>query len=287
SFGSLVPNRYDSLNSGHRYGFQGQEKDDEIKGEGNSLNYTFRMHDPRVGRFFTIDPLSAKYPHNSPYAFSENRVLDGVELEGLEVRYVHKDLNTNDFKSTLKLLSMTQSGKKFDKLFLNQKKIDILYYPLKSYWGEEGMTNIIRNKSDFDKLKSGSHRAYYQNLEYEHVKLAIEDGKELILIGTSFSPNWENEKQLIDESFVIRHEETAHAIKYLKGKVSSNAKDHGEYNFMETTSSPSNENLEKDERLIGSPAQKDYTELKKVIKENKEIQKKLKQKNDEKKKKKS
>ncbi|NJM79323.1 MAG: hypothetical protein HC854_06335 [Flavobacterium sp.] len=68
----------------YRYGFQGQEKDDELKGEGNSLNYTFRMHDPRVGRFFAVDPLAAKYPHNSPYAFSENKVIDAVELEGLE-----------------------------------------------------------------------------------------------------------------------------------------------------------------------------------------------------------
>jgi hypothetical protein len=69
---------------GYRYGFQNQEKDDEIKGAGNSVNYTFRMHDPRVGRFFAVDPLSPEYPWNSPYAFSENRVIDGVELEGLE-----------------------------------------------------------------------------------------------------------------------------------------------------------------------------------------------------------
>ena len=42
------------------------------------------MHDPRVGRFFAIDPLSPKYPWNSSYAFSENVVIDHVELEGLE-----------------------------------------------------------------------------------------------------------------------------------------------------------------------------------------------------------
>jgi hypothetical protein len=42
------------------------------------------MHDPRIGRFFAVDPLTKKYPHNSPYAFSENRVVDGIELEGLE-----------------------------------------------------------------------------------------------------------------------------------------------------------------------------------------------------------
>lgn len=67
-----------------RYGFQKQEEDDEIKGEGNSINFEYRMHDPRLGRFFAVDPLATKYPHNSPYAFSENRVIDGGELEGLE-----------------------------------------------------------------------------------------------------------------------------------------------------------------------------------------------------------
>jgi len=80
----------------YRYGFQGQEKDDEIKGEGNSLNYTFRMHDPRIGRFFAVDPLFKDYAHNSPYAFSENRVIDGIELEGLEVKLVNTKKNPND-----------------------------------------------------------------------------------------------------------------------------------------------------------------------------------------------
>ncbi len=50
------------------------------------------MHDPRIGRFFAVDPLAPKYPHNSPYAFSENRLIDGVELEGLEV-YLLNDEN--------------------------------------------------------------------------------------------------------------------------------------------------------------------------------------------------
>ncbi len=72
-----------------KFGFQGQEEDDEIKGEGNSVNYTFRMHDPRLGRFFAIDPLAAKYPWNSTYAFSENIVINAIELEGLEAYFIH------------------------------------------------------------------------------------------------------------------------------------------------------------------------------------------------------
>ncbi|TGD56838.1 hypothetical protein E4635_13640 [Flavobacterium humi] len=93
----LVPNRHGS-GTAYRYGFQRQEKDDELKGEGNSLNYTFRMHDPRVGRFFAVDPLAPKYPHNSPYAFSENRVIDMVELEGLEAA------STEDKNKAVKLV---------------------------------------------------------------------------------------------------------------------------------------------------------------------------------------
>ena len=42
------------------------------------------MHDPRVGRFFAVDPLSKQYPYYSPYQFSGNRVIDAVELEGKE-----------------------------------------------------------------------------------------------------------------------------------------------------------------------------------------------------------
>ncbi|MFH6994548.1 thrombospondin type 3 repeat-containing protein [Flavobacterium sp. FlaQc-48] len=84
-FGQLVPNRHGSSDS-YRYGFQGQEMDNEIKGEGNSLNYTFRMHDPRIGRFFAVDPLQENYSWNSPYSFSSNRVIDMIELEGAETK---------------------------------------------------------------------------------------------------------------------------------------------------------------------------------------------------------
>lgn len=83
-FGMQMPGRTFTGSDDYRYGFQGQEQDDEIKGRGNSVNYKYRMHDPRIGRFFAVDPLEADYPWNSPYAFSENRVTDAIELEGLE-----------------------------------------------------------------------------------------------------------------------------------------------------------------------------------------------------------
>jgi RHS repeat-associated protein len=81
-YGMVMPKRHG--NADYRYGFQGQELDDEVKGNGNSVNYKYRMHDPRVGRFFAVDPLTSEYPHYTPYSFSGNKVINSIELEGLE-----------------------------------------------------------------------------------------------------------------------------------------------------------------------------------------------------------
>jgi Domain of unknown function (DUF4329) len=76
--------KFTQSNTKYRYGFQNQEKDNEIYGEGNAISFRFRVEDTRLGRFFSVDPLIKKYPYYSPYSFSGNRVLDALELEGLE-----------------------------------------------------------------------------------------------------------------------------------------------------------------------------------------------------------
>jgi len=76
-----------------RYGFQGQEADNEIKGEGNSYNFKYRGYDPRINKFTSIDPLSKEYPWNSSYAFAENRLIDAIDLEGAEKLIVAKSSN--------------------------------------------------------------------------------------------------------------------------------------------------------------------------------------------------
>ena len=83
-FGMLLTEGNYSSGS-YRFGFQGQEMDNEVKGTGNSINFKYRMHDPRIGRFFALDPLAPKFPHNSPYAFAMDKVIQFKELEGLEI----------------------------------------------------------------------------------------------------------------------------------------------------------------------------------------------------------
>lgn len=68
----------------YRYGFNGMEKDDEVKGSGNSYTTEFRQYDSRLGRWLSIDPMMSKYPHQSPYAAYNNNPVYFIDPYGLE-----------------------------------------------------------------------------------------------------------------------------------------------------------------------------------------------------------
>jgi RHS repeat-associated protein len=88
SFGSPINERIYEV-SKYRYGFQKQEMDNEVSGFGNHYEFKYRVYDPRICRFWSVDPLYSKYPWNSTYAFAENRVIDGIDLEGKEVSLIN------------------------------------------------------------------------------------------------------------------------------------------------------------------------------------------------------
>ena len=81
-FGMLLPGRHGSAGD-YRYGFNGMEADDELKGEGNSYTTEFRQYDPRVGRWLTTDPLASKFPWQSPYVGLDNNPINKVDPSGL------------------------------------------------------------------------------------------------------------------------------------------------------------------------------------------------------------
>ncbi len=59
----------------YRWGFNGMEKDDVIKGNGNSYTSFYRQYDPRLGRWFTIDPEIGYMPWQSPYVSMDNNPI--------------------------------------------------------------------------------------------------------------------------------------------------------------------------------------------------------------------
>ena len=64
------------------YGFNGMEKDDEVKGSGNSYDYINRFYDSRLGRFLSVDPKTHAYPFLSPYNTSNNCPIMYIDKEG-------------------------------------------------------------------------------------------------------------------------------------------------------------------------------------------------------------
>lgn len=69
----------------YRFGFNGKESDFEVKNIGGSQqDYGFRIYDPRLGKFLSVDPLTSKYPMLTPYQFASNRPIDGIDEDGLE-----------------------------------------------------------------------------------------------------------------------------------------------------------------------------------------------------------
>jgi len=88
-FGVVLEGRNYTFGSGYRYGFQAQEQDAELW-EG-AVNYKYRVEDPRLGRFFSVDPLVKNFAWFAPFVYCENRIMDRKELEGAESISVQDD----------------------------------------------------------------------------------------------------------------------------------------------------------------------------------------------------
>ncbi len=84
-------------NDNYRYGFNGKEKDKEGMGGGNqTYDYGFRIYNPALAKFLSVDPLSASYPWYTPYQFAGNKPIIAIDLDGLE------ELDYNRFLEGLK-----------------------------------------------------------------------------------------------------------------------------------------------------------------------------------------
>ncbi|WP_198405653.1 RHS repeat domain-containing protein [Chitinophaga caeni] len=81
-FGMQMPGRVFN-GVGYRYGFNGQENDNEVKGDGNSLDFGARIYDPRLGRFLSTDPFERKFLEESPYGFAGNNPVSYVDYNGM------------------------------------------------------------------------------------------------------------------------------------------------------------------------------------------------------------
>jgi RHS repeat-associated protein len=110
AFGMVMPDR--SINTeGYRFGFNGKENDNEIKGTGNQQDYGMRIYDPRLGRFLSTDPLTKGYPELTPFQFAGNKPIWAIDLDGLEPVYASEVKTISGLRITISLRTDKQNLK--------------------------------------------------------------------------------------------------------------------------------------------------------------------------------
>ena len=93
----------------YRFGFNGKENDNEIKGTGNQQDYGARIYDGRLCRFLSLDPITREYPDLTPFQFASNSPINSIDLDGLEKDEII-DAISKGASWTGKLLKETASG---------------------------------------------------------------------------------------------------------------------------------------------------------------------------------
>lgn len=124
---------------------------------------------PDVGRFFNIDPLAEKFYYNSTYAFAENRVIDGRELEGLE---------------WVKSTTLNQNGTKTYTLNANIKLVNNSHNFTAQDMKDFQMSYISNMKNSFDGTLSNGDKMEIGTIKFETVSNAKDGDYSISIVDT-------------------------------------------------------------------------------------------------------
>jgi RHS repeat-associated protein len=88
AFGMEMPGLYYN-SSNYRYGFNGKEKDQSGEfGSVTNYDYGFRIYNPGIGKFLSVDPLTGSYPMLTPYQFASNSPIQAIDLDAVSYAVV-------------------------------------------------------------------------------------------------------------------------------------------------------------------------------------------------------
>lgn len=95
------------------FAFNGYENDNEIKGDGNSVNFGARIYDSRIGKFLSVDPKTSEFPYWSPYAFATNNPILIIDKDGegpLHSLFRDFELDNSALLSNPNFIPLTTAG---------------------------------------------------------------------------------------------------------------------------------------------------------------------------------
>jgi len=139
----------------YRFSFNGQEKDNEVKGAGNSIAFENRIYDPRLGRWMSLDPEMKKFADMSPYnGFANNPILF-KDPDGREII-----IATKNQKATLATLQKLTN----DKLYIKNGKIIIV-----AHGGQNSSKTLsYGTKLVSDLVGDRSHKVEIKDYDSQH-----------------------------------------------------------------------------------------------------------------------
>ncbi len=145
-FGSLLPGRSYQTTT-YKYGFNGKENDNEVKGTGNQQDYGFRIYDPRLGKFLSVDPLTKEYPWYTPYQFAGNTPVQAIDLDGAEIKY-DMDIQDPNLNGASKLFVQSFKDARATTLHIGMMVMGGWFLapeaiPFMVQWGSKTLTNPV------------------------------------------------------------------------------------------------------------------------------------------------
>ena len=181
-----------TVSGGYRFGYQGSEKDDDVKGNGNSYTTEFRQLDPRLGRWLTIDALSEKYEDLSPYAFALNSPLRFIDIDGKDV-IIGKLNKSYDLIKTPNCLGDLAYTENIPQLIFNKKtkQYDLILNATTHYY------YVLNNSDNILEAQNPGFTLYSETHENEHYKANIEAA----YMKVDYELNGKNYSGRVDEVF--------------------------------------------------------------------------------------
>jgi RHS repeat-associated protein len=99
----------------YRYGFNSKEKDRELWPE-DHYDYGFRIYNPAIGKFLSVDPLTQQYPMLTPYQFGSNDPISNIDLDGLEgVKSIDNENKTITISTTINYVAKNKNMTRAEK----------------------------------------------------------------------------------------------------------------------------------------------------------------------------
>jgi RHS repeat-associated protein len=164
------------VDGSYRYGFNGKEKSDEIYENGNAYDFGERIQDPRLGRWFSLDPLMNKYPGETPYMYTGNNPILFIDPDGKD-RIVTINLITNTGTYTL-LQITTDKGvykKVLNKLYISGG-VEVNNYNIHETYTIDVSNNATANQVMNFKSSTEFSNKYSTNIvSYAADKLGMKD----------------------------------------------------------------------------------------------------------------